>query len=539
MKPYQARIIAGIGFGATVLASAFYILPLALVPDVAGFLLDARAFREGRHLYESFFEINAPSNVWLPMLSLWISSFVPWTLGDIHQTLLFLFTVLCSGLTVWLTSQRIGNHLQVTLLVVSVLVPAIFIWLPHSDFGEREHLFLAAMGPFTVIVGGRHMGIAPSPGTAIGGAALAAFGAASKPHFMLMAGLFVFADLCLRRGRLRELGGEAFALVAFLAAYVVWIVVIYPRYYTEMLPTALATYFTMRADPWTVIGVLGGKRVAGSLCLALVLMSFLVFLRPPNRRYWDLTVPFLWLVLIVLSAGVYIGQSFGFDYQQVILIALLIVGNGIAIAMVADRFRGHLFHRLPWLREPADLLVLAAIVLGGSALVLHALGAFQLPLSRQAAVSDPMTRIMVSLPRRTPVLMLQTGIAPISPLHAYADVRWTGAYSTLLVLRAIYNERDRAAAQSRPVEPNMVKVEQDVRHYVLESFAPTPPEIVFVETSQPLAWFEDYPKAVSLIDFFSEQPAFATEWRNYEKIDQIRVLKKFDVAVYRRRKDGQ
>jgi len=148
-----------------------------------------------------------------------------------------------------------------------------------------------------------------------------------------------------------------------------------------------------------------------------------------------------------------------------------------------------------------------------------------------------MTRILASLPGRTPVLMLQTGIAPISPLHAYVDIRWTGTYSTLLAVRAIYDERDKAAAESRSIARHMVKVEEDVRRYVLESFAPTAPEIVFVEISQPLAWFESYAKPVSLVDFFSEQPAFSAEWKKYEKIDQMRVLEKFDVAVYRRRKD--
>ena len=150
-----------------------------------------------------------------------------------------------------------------------------------------------------------------------------------------------------------------------------------------------------------------------------------------------------------------------------------------------------------------------------------------------------MTRLMTGLPPSTPILMLVTGIAPISPLHAYADIRWTGEFSTLLVLRAIYDERDKAAAESRPISPRMVKVERDVRRYVLESFLGVAPEIVFVDTSRTLTWFRSYPKPVSLIDFFSEQPAFAAEWTKYEKIGEIRSLNNCDVAVYRRRKDAQ
>jgi len=296
----ELKIVACIGFAGTILFAAHSVFAYALNLDVAGFLLDAKAFEMGRKLFESFFEINTPSNVWLPVVSLKIAHIVPWTLADIHQTLLLVFIVACAAVMVWLIWQRLGPGQPVTALVASVLVPAIVVWFPYLDFGQREHLFLAAMGPFAIVLAGRYLGVTPSRAAAIATAALAAFGASSKPHFMLMAGLFVVADFCLRRGRLRQMGVESYSLAGFLTAYVAWIAVVYPIYFTDMLPTATATYFTMRTEFAIVVGRLGAKRIVGAIGLALILMSFFVYRRSSARFLQSLAVPVLWFVLTAL-----------------------------------------------------------------------------------------------------------------------------------------------------------------------------------------------------------------------------------------------
>lgn len=536
------RILAWVGFIGTILLSAHSIFTYALDLDVAGFLLDARAFEMGRTLFDSFFEINTPSNVWLPVVALKLSHILPWMLADVFQAGLFLFIVACAAATVWLIRQRLEPGQPVTMLVASVLVPALVVWFPYLHFGQREQLFLASLGPFAVIVGGRYLGVVPSRGLALGAAALVAFGASLKPHFMLVVALFVWADFCFHRGRLREIGLEVYASSALLIAYVALIAIAYPLYLSEMLPTAAATYFTMRTEFAIVAGRLGIRRITETIGAALLLMAFLAYRRSPSRFLQSLVIPILWFVLTAASVAVYLAQSQGFHYHRIVLIALLTMGSGVALAVLVDEFRETIFRRLSWLPNSGAVVVMAMLCLGSTGLLFYAIKEYEpAPTTRQAALGDLMTRFLQGLPPGTPILMLEPGIGPISPLHAYADIRWTGEFSTLLVLRPIYNERDKAAAEQRPIAPRMAQVERDVRRYVLESFFGTPPEIVFVDISGmgQLSWFYDYPKPVSLIDFFLEQPAFAAEWKKYEKIGEMRSLNTFDVAVYRRRKDGQ
>jgi hypothetical protein len=57
-------------------------------------------------------------------------------------------------------------------------------------------------------------------------------------------------------------------------------------------------------------------------------------------------------------------------------------------------------------------------------------------IPRAHAVADPVTRRLRALPADTYVLALSTGVPPISPLHAYAEVRCSGRFAALSELRA-------------------------------------------------------------------------------------------------------
>ena len=93
----QIRSIAWLGFVGTVLVSAYRVFNTMLNHDVGGFLLDARAFELGRKLYESFFEMNMPSNVWLPRLSVEVARVARLPLADVHLAILFLFVLVCAA----------------------------------------------------------------------------------------------------------------------------------------------------------------------------------------------------------------------------------------------------------------------------------------------------------------------------------------------------------------------------------------------------------------------------------------------------------
>ena len=126
---------------------------------------------------------------------------------------------------------------------------------------------------------------------------------------------------------------------------------------------------------------------------------------------------------------------------------------------------------------------------------------------------------------------------PFSPLQAYADVRPTNTFSTLVPLRAVVSDLDRARESGKPRDPEIAAVERRMRGYVLGAFGPRRPEVVVVDVSMPARWFERYGKPFSLISFLSEDPGFAREWTNYERVGEMPSMN-FKVETYKRRKDA-
>ena len=127
---------------------------------------------------------------------------------------------------------------------------------------------------------------------------------------------------------------------------------------------------------------------------------------------------------------------------------------------------------------------------------------------------------------------------PFSPMQAYADVRPTNTFSTLVPLRTVVADRDRAQATGAPRDSGIVKVEQMVRRYVAGAFTPRRPDVVIVDSTVPARWFEAYDKPFSLINFLSEDPVFAREWANYERVGEMKSMN-FKVEAYRRRQDAK
>jgi hypothetical protein len=136
---------------------------------------------------------------------------------------------------------------------------------------------------------------------------------------------------------------------------------------------------------------------------------------------------------------------------------------------------------------------------------------------------------------RAKVLALQTGVPPFSLVHAYADFRWTGVFACLIEMRAIADDRMHAARQGRPRHPLLVRAEARLRKLALLSLTDPAPDVVFVDVSQPLRWFETFPEQMRILDFLIEDPQFAKAWGRYEKFASFTSYKRFPMVVYRLR----
>jgi hypothetical protein len=523
----QGRLVALL-FAASTIVCAHQASQLMLNYDVAGFLLDAESVLAGRRLFVEFFEFNMPSNAWLPVISVALARGLPFYLADIHVALLICLVSAAAALTLWVMWRQLAPTRPTTLLVAAVLLPALFLWYPNYDFGQREPFFFAAMAPFAAVSLGRHAGVRPAPGMAVLVGLIAALGASMKPHFVIFVGALVLVDLLLRRGRIRELGLESFVLGGALGIYLLWMVLAFPLYFTDMLPIASSTYAPLAPSKSVAIGRLGARRMI-LFGLPIIAMLCVVALRaeePGGRRKWWLLA--LWGTAATAALAICILPAFGFRYHQLIFTPLLVLTGGLSAAALFDLY-------------PARGLrpfVLALVCLVATWFVAQRLDTQDGGTSRAEAANDELTRYLRSLPAATPVLFIGMSQPPFSPMQAYADVRPTNTFSTLVPLRTVVADRDRALSTGQPRNPEIVKVEQMIRRYVAGAFAPRLPDVVIVDATVPARWFEAYGKPFSLINFLSEDPAFAREWAKYERVGEMKSMN-FQVEAYRRRKDAK
>jgi hypothetical protein len=123
-------------------------------------------------------------------------------------------------------------------------------------------------------------------------------------------------------------------------------------------------------------------------------------------------------------------------------------------------------------------------------------------------------------------------VPPFSLVHAYANFHWTGAFACLIEMRAIVDDRRQAARQGVPRDPALVRAEARLRKLALLSLTDPAPDLVFVDVSQPLRWFETFPKQMRILDFLVEDPAFAEAWGHYEQLTSLTSYKRFPMVVY-------
>jgi hypothetical protein len=181
-----------------------------------------------------------------------------------------------------------------------------------------------------------------------------------------------------------------------------------------------------------------------------------------------------------------------------------------------------------------------AWIVGASAISLAviemALLAYNRPgTARADCINDRVTRIFRSLPPATYVLSLQNGVAPISPLHAYADIRWSGEFGANIEISAIVIDGLKALANGRPRDPYFIALEQHVRAAVVRSLTLRPPRIVLVDVSGSLSLFERFDQPFNLFAWYTRDPAFNAAWANYEYVETVRSFDRVTVEVWRRR----
>lgn len=473
--------------------------------DAAAMLRFAERMWDGEALYRDLIDFNPPMGYWLDL--------IPAGLGRLGiGTPVFWFVVFCmvllGGGAVW-AYRIVRPLLSDTERRVMVLVGVITLLVrPGDSFGEREHLMVATILPYSAFAICLLRG---QGGGALGGrwlaAALAFMGIAQKPHFAILGAAIELLLLarCGPKAWMKRPEPWLFLLLGLI--YLGATAALYPAYFNDMLPLAADNYRIFDLDRG--VDMITGTELPPLLIAALCLGPWA--LRASAR---PIAAVLYVLAVGALLAGLLQFKDWDYHFLPARILTILLAAYGLARVL-----------------EGVSPRVLAALAIAMLALG----GNLSPPLRVQLDYEKSGAREVELLIRKEagdrPVLWLTQYMDPTAPVLNYTGNRLAMPFMSLWLLPALYEDDELGADGKLRLHPaeERSKAEAFLLDRVAEAVRREKPALILAETSQDEAAFRLRP--LDYLEFFAQDPRFAEELSHYrplKRIGTLRVLKRID-----------
>lgn len=470
-------------------------------PDT-GFLLDAASrVLDGARLYVDVVEINPPLVVALNAVAvlcaraLGVSEILVYRVGVTAVLLAAL------GLsTLWLR-RLLPGELGLQRALVLMLAFVLFA-LAGPDFGEREHLVLALLLPYLLLVASRGLGHRIPAHQGLWPGVVAGIAFALKPHFLLV---WFGVEAWLRGTRRVPRAGllpETLGVAGILVTYVLLIVVLTPEY-LDVVRLLAGPYSRFLYDPFWHVLVAG----PGAVLAWFALLTF-VALRGRVRHQT------LWVSLALATAACLLAgaaQQKGLGYHLYPASAFATVLLGLVALDTAPAVGGGV--RLLY-RTVAAAVFAASVVVVSLDRVVAAAG--------RAAASDEgefqrMVRLVRGRAANAGVFVMSYHIRSAYPLINYSGARSASRFPHLWILAAEYLDQ---LKQDRPLRyhewQEMSPSERYMNRAVLEDLERRPKLLVVLRPARDLP-VNGY-RRLDYVAYFSRVPEIGKIFQEYRLI---------------------
>jgi hypothetical protein len=267
----RLRDLDAVSYGFLALLLVTLVLVLAtdmrspLKDDVAWLLYVARKWLGGKQLYTDLVEVNPPLIIWLYALPAGLAN---WLGVEPKLVAAPFFATLVLAASWWTATLLRGRaDLFARRLPVFAAIGTVLLAMPGIEFGQREHLLVAAVLPYLVLFA-RELDGEPEPRlTAAFAGILAGLGCALKPGFAIA---FVLIELVgALRGR-RPLRIASLSAAATVGIYGLGVLIFCPEFMAKAVPLALALYGGTDTPCWKILlqssQLLFGQAVVLLLC---------------------------------------------------------------------------------------------------------------------------------------------------------------------------------------------------------------------------------------------------------------------------------
>lgn len=475
----------------------FAALTAPMKDDVAWLLYVAGQWLRGGRLYQDLVEVNPPLIIWIYALPVLAARGLGVAAELVVEPLFAAFVLGCAAWSAALLHGRaplFGRWLPgfAAIAVVLLLLPAV-------EFGQREHLLIAAGLPYFVLWA---RGVAKErepPVAALAAGALAGLFCALKPPYLAAYAVLELAGLW---GGARLFSRRSLAFLAAFGLYGLAVLVCCPAYVQSAVPLALALYGGTDT-PWGLLlaesaGLFGGVG-------AVALLALLSWRRPAWMH------PFVRILLagLAIFAAVatltYLLEGKNWFYHRLpadtaVLLALLLwlAAAGLAHPRLSPRL------------AVAGLVALAAFA------DIAATDARRLQHWTDAALDPGLTAEMrlerlVRREHAKSYIAFTEWIGLGFPVVNNTKVVWASRFDSMWALQGeLWRIRhDGGAPRQWPI-----------RHWIARDFLAACPDLAVVDTRGRI----NYVAVVGAAD-----AAFARAWAHYHQIaafDGLRVLKR-------------
>ena len=305
---------------------------------------------------------------------------------------------------------------------------------------------------------------------------------------------------------------------AALLGYVGLVHWLYPQYFVSVLPKAFSVYGTYSGPMSRGVTI---HLVVACVALALATAAGLLLAGRRHPGAWKLVAS--WCIVGLSFLALFLQQGQGFNYH-------LLPFSGFAFASLAALGLALCRQKLALRPSSRQAGALFGLVLLGS---VTGFGV-EPEWTRRDALDDDLTRALRELePGTSDSRSVDRSAAdsrPWSPMPTCAG-RVPSARSTSWPRSSPI--ADEAEATGRPRKAELIAAEADLRRRLLLSLSLPQPEMVYLDVSLRLRWFEQRERPFRLLPYLLEDPAFADAWLAYEAQPELTSIYNIELRPYR------
>jgi len=250
IKNYQLNLFSFIFITALFLFSFWIQSNIFMNWDVGWHLLGAERMLHGAGYLNGVFDDNPPMVFWLFMPIIWVSRYFSISMVTTQIIFVQFITLLGFALSYIFLNQLYVEENRWKLYTMRYAVFALLLFFPTFEFGSREMLLVALSLPYVVLAGVRTRFSHPDlfrPILLVLAGLFLSIGIALNPQYSVVV-LALELYLWINEKKIMLWRTETITFAIMFPAYLLAVYVVYPSYYTVIIPAFFAFSPGFNAD---------------------------------------------------------------------------------------------------------------------------------------------------------------------------------------------------------------------------------------------------------------------------------------------------